>query len=258
MTDPALAPPDAQAPKKKSWLRFAPLLLIVALLGLAFALGLHKQLSLDALRENREALEAFVSEHFITAILIYALVYTIAVAISLPGALFLSLTGGFLFGTWAGGTTTWLSATLGATLVFVAAKTAFGDTLRERAQGWIKRLEDGFRKDAFNYLLALRLFPGAPFFVVNLAPAFLDVKLRDFVLATLIGIIPGTFVYAAVGAGLHAAFAAGTAVDPAAAARDIFFSPAIIGPVIGLILLALMPVVAKAFKRNKQQSVASS
>lgn len=247
---------DTQEPpaRKKSLLRFAPLVLIVGLLGLAFTLGLHERLSLDALRENQAALEAFVAEHFLIALLIYALVYTTAVAISLPGALFLSLSGGFLFGTLAGGAATWLSATFGATLVFVSAKTAFGDVLRERAQGWIKRLERGFRDNAFNYLLALRLFPGAPFFVVNLAPAFLGVKLRDFVLATLIGIIPGTFVYAAVGAGLHAAFSAGTAVDPVAAARDIFFSPAIIGPVVGLILLSLMPVVAKAFKKKPSVS----
>ncbi len=235
---------------RRSLVRFAPILAILGLLALAFALGLHKQLSLQALRDNSAAMQAFVADNFIAALALYALVYTLAVAISLPGALFLSLTGGFLFGTWAGGATTWLSATLGATIVFLAARSAFGDVLRERAGPWLQRFETGFRDNAFNYLLALRLFPGAPFFVVNLAPAFLGVKLRDFVLATLVGIIPGTFVYASVGAGLRAAFEAGTDVDPAAAARALFFSPAIIGPVLGLIALSLLPVIAKAMRRK--------
>jgi uncharacterized membrane protein YdjX (TVP38/TMEM64 family) len=244
------AAPTPPSPAKSPLQRFAPLLIILALLGLAFALGLHRQLSLETLRQHRDTLEAFVEANFLAAILIYMGVYLLAVTISLPGALFLSLSGGFLFGTTAGGSATWVSATLGATLVFLAARTAFGDVLRARAQGWIKRLESGFRDNAFNYILALRLFPGAPFFVVNLAPAFLGVKLRDFFLATALGIIPGTFVYAAVGNGLRAAFDAGTAVDPVAAARDIIFSPAIIGPIAGLIALSLLPIIAKAFRRK--------
>jgi uncharacterized membrane protein YdjX (TVP38/TMEM64 family) len=229
--------------------RFAPLAAIAALLAAAFALGLHKQLSLEALRDNRVALEHFVAAHLVAAAALYMLAYALAVAISLPGALFLTLAGGFLFGTWLGGGATVIAATIGATAIFLAAKTAFGDALRARAAGWLKRFEQGFGDNAFNYLLALRLFPGAPFFIVNLAPAFLGVSLRDYFFATLIGVIPGTLVYSAVGAGLRAAFEAGTAVDPASAARGLFFSPAVIGPVIGLIALSLLPVLAKALRK---------
>lgn len=242
MTSPPKLPPPL-------WRRLLPLAAIAAALALAFVFRAHEYFSFDLLRARRAELDAFVAGHFIVAIALYMLIYTAAVAISLPGALFLSLTGGFLFGTWAGGGATWISATLGATVVFLAARSALGDSLRKRAGPWLQRLESGFRANAFNYLLALRLFPGAPFFIVNLAPAFLGVTLRDFFFATLLGIIPGTFVYASVGAGLRAAFDAGTAVDPAAAARAIFFSPAIIGPVIGLIALSLLPVLAKLVRR---------
>lgn len=242
--------PTPVTPPKPLWLRLLPVAVIVAALATALAFGVQDQLSLETLRARREELDAFVASNLLLAIAIYMAVYTLAVAISLPGALFLSLTGGFLFGTWVGGSATWISATIGATIVFLSARYAFGDALRDRAGPWLQRLEAGFNRNAFNYLIALRLFPGAPFFIVNLAPAFLGVKLRDFFFATLIGIIPGTFVYAAVGAGLRAAFDAGTSVDPVSAAREIFFSPAIIGPVAGLILLSLLPVVAKAFSRK--------
>lgn len=234
--------------------RFLPVLVIVAALALALVFRVHERLSLEALREQREALEAFVAAHLIEALALYMLIYTVATAISLPGGLFLSLAGGFLFGTWLGGSATWISATIGATLIFLAARTAFADVLRERAGPWLAKLEAGFRENAFNFLLALRLFPGAPFFIVNLAPAFLGVSLRDFFFATLLGIIPGTFVFASVGAGLRAAFDAGASVDPAQAARALFFSPAIIGPVLGLIALSLLPVAAKWLRRRRTEN----
>ncbi|MFZ4121104.1 MAG: TVP38/TMEM64 family protein [Caulobacterales bacterium] len=243
------APPQqTQSP----WLRFLPVVVIAGGLGLAYALGLHRHLSLETLRTQSAAMDAFVAQNLPLALLIYMAAYTAAVAFSIPGALFLTLSGGFLFGVWIGGPATVIAATLGATLIFLAAKTAFGDALRARAGGFIAKLEKGFQENAFNYLLTLRLFPGAPFFIVNLVPAFLGVKLRDYFFATLLGIIPGTMVYSAVGAGLRAAFAAGTDVDPVAAARALLFQPIIIGPIIGLIALALLPVIAKSFGRKEQ------
>lgn len=236
--------------KRSVWLRFAPLAAIIAGLGLAYGLGVHRYLSLQTLRAQADALDAFVAQNLGAAVLIYMAAYAAAVAFSIPGALFLTLTGGFLFGVWLGGGATVIAATLGACAIFLAAKTAFGDVLRARAGGFVERLEKGFQENAFNYLLTLRLFPGAPFFIVNLVPAFLGVKLRDFFFATLLGIVPGTLVYAAVGAGLRAAFAAGTDIDPVAAAKDLLFRADIIGPIAGLIVLALLPVVAKALRRK--------
>ncbi len=189
--------------RRPGWLRFLPLVVIAAALGLALVFRVHERLSLDALYAQSRTLDAFVAQNLVAALALFMLGYAVAVAISLPGASILTISGGFLFGTWFGGGAAWLAATIGATLIFLAARTAFGDVLRARAGSWLEKLSTGFRENAFNYLLVLRLTPMAPFFIVNLAPAFFNVSLRDYVLATLIGMIPGAFVYASVGAALQ-------------------------------------------------------
>lgn len=243
-------------PPQKSLARFLPLALIVIALGLALVFRVHERLSLDALYAQAQSLDAFVSRNLIVALALFALIYAGAVTISLPGASILTISGGFLFGTWAGGAGAWLGATIGATLIFLAARTAFGDALRARAGSWVEKLAEGFRENAFSYLLVLRLTPVAPFFIVNVAPAFFNVKLRDYVLATAIGIVPGTFVYAAVGAGLKAALATGATTDPAQAARALLTSPAILAPIIGLIVLAIIPIAIKALRGKQSESAA--
>jgi uncharacterized membrane protein YdjX (TVP38/TMEM64 family) len=249
MTD---TPPSS--PARKSWARFAPILLVAAAFTLALVFRVHERLSLDALYAQSSALDAFVARNYILAIAAFMAIYGLAVASSIPGASFLTLSGGFLFGTWIGGGAAWIAATIGATLIFLAARTAFGDALRARASGWLNRLGDGLRKNAFNYLLILRLTPVAPFFIVNLAPAFFNVKLRDYVLATLIGMIPGAFVYASVGAGLRAALATGATANPNEAARAILLSPSVFGPIAALIALALLPVIIKALRSKRSES----
>lgn len=238
-------------PPRKSLTRFAPILAIVVALALALGFRVHERLSLDALYAQGQALDSFVAAHLFAALAIYMLAYAAAVTISLPGAGIFTMSGGFLFGTGLGGTAAWAGATIGATLIFLAARTAFGDVLRARAGGWLERLSAGFRENAFSYLLVLRLTPVAPFFIVNLAPAFFNVSLRAYVLATLIGMIPGAFVYASVGAGLKAALATGAASDPSEAARAILSSPAVFGPVLALVALALLPVAVKALRRTE-------
>jgi uncharacterized membrane protein YdjX (TVP38/TMEM64 family) len=247
--------PDSQ-PKKKSLARFAPIALIALALVLALVFRVHERLSLDALYTQAQSFDAFVSDNLVAALGLFVLIYALATTISLPGASILTISGGFLFGTWLGGAGAWIGATIGATLIFLAARTAFGDTLRSRAGGWLERLATGFRDNAFSYLLVLRLTPVAPFFIVNVAPAFFDVKLRDYVLATLIGIVPGTFVYAAVGAGLKAALATGATTNPSEAARALLTSPAILGPIIGLVVLALIPIAVQALRGKRAETAA--
>lgn len=244
------------AKPKRSLARFAPILLIAAAFALALVFRVHERLSLDALYTQSQTLDAFVAQNLAAALALFVLIYALAVTISLPGASILTISGGFLFGTWTGGAGAWLGATIGATLIFLAARTAFGDMLRAKAGGWLEKLSEGFRANAFSYLLVLRLTPIAPFFVVNVAPAFLDVKLRDYVLATLIGIIPGTFVYAAVGAGLKAALATGATTDPREAAAAIFSSPSVYGPVLGLIALAFIPILVRLMRRRPAENAA--
>lgn len=232
------------------WLRFTPIALMALALGLALTFRVHDLISLETLRTRREELDAFVAAYFLQALVLYFLIYTLAVAICLPGAIALSVVGGFLFGLYFGAAATWAGATIGAVLVFLAAKTALGDALRTRAGGWLSKLEAGFRNNAFNYLLALRLFPGTPYFAVNLAAGFFGVRLRTFFLATLIGIFPATIIYAAIGAGVHTAFEIGTELATADTMRALVFSPAIMLPLLGLVALSLLPLVAHALRKK--------
>lgn len=222
---------------KRSLWRFAPVLVLLSLIATFFGLGLDDYVNLQAVADHHGALTDFVSENFLTAIFAYLLFYAAFVAISVPGAAILTVVGGFLFGTLLGSTLTIIGATAGATLIFVIGRTALGDALRKRAGGAISRMADGFRKDAFNYLLVLRLVPVFPFFVVNLAPAFLGVKLSTFIGATFFGIAPGTFVFSSVGAGLGSVLARGDAIS-----LGSVMTPQIITALVGLALLALIPV----------------
>jgi uncharacterized membrane protein YdjX (TVP38/TMEM64 family) len=226
--------------------RFLPLLMLLAGLGAFFALGLDRYVTLDTLRDNRQALTAWVVENWALAAFIYVLAYIAVVAFSLPGALVATLTGGFLFGTVFGGLLTVAGATIGATAIFLAAKTALGDMLREKAGPKLRKLEDGFGKNAFSYMLVLRLVPVFPFFLVNLAPAFLGVPLRTYVAATFVGIIPGTFVCASLGNGLGAVFDAGSDPD-----LGLIFEPEILGPILALAALALVPVLYRRFASGR-------
>lgn len=225
--------------------RLWPLVLLAGGLALFFALGLQRYATLEALRDNREALARWVEAQGALAMLVYVLLYALMVAFSVPGALIATLAGGFLFGTLLGGTLTVVAATLGATLLFIAAKSALGDLLRARAGGAVARMEEGFRENAFSYLLVLRLVPVFPFFLVNLAPAFLGVGLSTFVAATFLGIIPGTFVFASLGAGLGAVFDAGRTPD-----LGLIFEPRVIGPILALAALALVPVFYRRLKNR--------
>lgn len=231
--------------------RFGPLALIAVAIAAFFALDLDRFVSFSALSENRDALKAFVADNHVGAVAIFILAYTAATALSLPGGAILTVTGGFLFGNVFGTLWAVVAATAGATLVFLAARTALGDFLRDKAGSAVRRLEEGFRDNAFNYLLFLRLVPAFPFFVINLVPAFLGVPLRTYVAATLIGIIPGTFVFAQVGEGLDSVFAAGGKPDLGnVLTLDIALA------LTGLAVLALLPIAVKKIRGRKAPSPA--
>ena len=230
--------------------RLIPLLFLVALLGAAFAFRLDRYLTLDALRDNRVALLDLVARSGVWAGVIYVLVYAGAVALSLPGAVILTLAGGFLFGTAIGATLTVIGATIGATLLFLIARSAVGDALRQRAGPFLARMSEGFSRNAFNYLLFLRLVPAFPFWAVNLAPALLGMRLLPYVIATFIGIIPATVVFSAFGASLGAVFDAGGDVN----LKDVL-SPTLLAALVALGLLSLLPVVIKGRARQQGESI---
>ena len=236
------SPPDRQGLG-----RFLPLVGIAAVAVLVFATGAHRYLSLDALNQNREALQAFVAANFLGALAAYMLIYIAATTLSLPGATILSLLGGFLFGTLAGTVAVVFAATIGASLIFLAARSALGDALRRRAGSFVEKIEQGFSENAFSYLLILRLVPLFPFFIVNVAPAFTRIRLSTYVAATFIGIIPGAFAYVSAGSGLGVALEAGGDV----ALSGLLAKPEILTPIVALSALALLPVVMKAIRRRK-------
>ncbi len=222
--------------------RAAPLAVLLVLIVGFFVLDYDRFFSFDALRTHQDTLLAWVHSHAVLAVIAYMAAYAFALVAFPPSGAFMTITGGFLFGTVFGGLYVTVAATIGATALFLVAKTALGDPLRRRAGPSLQRMEAGFQANALSYLLVLRLIPLFPFWLVNLAPAFLGVPTRTYVIATYFGIIPGTFVYASVGNGLGAIFAAGAAPN-----LGIIFEPQILLPIIGLAVLSALPIVYRRF-----------
>lgn len=216
-------------------------LAVVALMAGLRASGAADALSLDTLARHRAALLGFVADNVVLASLAYAGLYVVAVAFSLPGAVFLTLSGGFLFGAVGGTPLTTVSAAVGATLVFLFARRIFGADALDRLGPTAARLADGIRRNAASYLLVLRLAPLFPFFLVNLVPAFVGVRLGTYLWTTLLGILPGTAVFSLAGAGLGSVLDAGGTID----LRTVL-TPEIIAALLGLAALSLAAIPLKA------------
>lgn len=243
---------------------WAPLIVILALTLVALAMGWHEYLSLQTIGLNYETMKAFIEAHFFVALSIYTLVYIIIIALSLPGGLVMTIAGGLLFGWAIAAPASILGATTGATVVFLAAKTSLGEALAAKAAPWLCKLSEGFKANALCYLLFLRLVPAFPFFVVNLVPALLGVPLRTYVLATALGIIPGTYAFAVAGSGLgsvieaqnesHSACLAQNAGNAAACPYVVDTSALITKEIlIAFVLLgivALIPIVIKKWSKR--------
>ena len=243
MTDVTTDTPPA--PRRGRLRRALPL--VALLTGAAAAAWFFGDaLSFETLERNRDALQAWRDANWTLAAATFVALYAVAVAFSVPGAVWFTIGGGFLFGLVGGGLLTVAAATLGATAIFAAARTGLGDSLRARAGGWLARMERQFHDNEISFMLAMRLIPAVPFFVANLAPAFLGVKARTFVWTTFLGIMPGTFVFASIGAGLGEVFDRGERPD-----LSIIFSWPVLGPLLGLAALSLLPVAVKALRNRR-------
>jgi uncharacterized membrane protein YdjX (TVP38/TMEM64 family) len=218
-------------------------LTFIGALTVFFLLGGQNYLTLGTLQQNREALLDFTRQNYGQSLLIGIGIYTAATAFSIPGGVLLSLMMGFLFGRWVGTGVIVFSATVGASLVFLAARYLFADAMRARLGGRLRELSDGFARDGFDYLLFLRLVPLFPFWLVNLAPAFTDIRLSTYAAATAIGVIPGSFVYANLGQSLGRIESTSQLVS-----AETLGALALLG------LLALVPVLVKRLKTRKQRS----
>ncbi len=235
---------DTQAPKKKK-AHLLPLLILAGGIIAFFAFGGADYLSFETLRDNRQAILEWTANNYVLAVICFVVAYHVAVMFSLPGAVWLTLTGGFLFGTFEATIYVVVGATAGAIGIFLLARYALYDFFHAKVGKTLNRMEKGFQDDALSYMLVLRLVPLFPFWLVNLVPALLGVKLRTYAIGTFIGIIPGAFVYASVGSGLGAVFDEGGTPD-----LSIIFSPEIITPIIGLAALAMVPVLYKKIKNK--------
>jgi len=245
-------PAPETAPDKAAtspWRRYLPIAVIAAGLAAGYAAGLQDYLSLSVFAEQRESIKAFVAERQVLSILGYFVLYTAAVAFAFPAASVLTIFAGFVFGWWVAGILTVFAATLGATAIFLAARSAFGDVLRRRAGPFAAKLADGFARDAFGYLLVLRLAPVFPFLIINIAPAFFDIRLRTYVAATFLGIIPGTLAYSWLGQGLDSVIAAADAAGREISLSDLV-TPEITIAFVGLAIVAAIPTLIRKFRKR--------
>jgi len=227
--------------------RFIPMAILIGGLGVAIYFDIHKLLSFEVIGENYGQLKTYIDEQMALSLLIFAVVYAVSVAFSIPGASILSIFYGALLGTWISGTIVVISATIGATLVFLAARYALNDFLKERAGPWLTKMSDGFNENVVSYMLFLRLVPLFPFFAINLVPAFMGVSTRIFIVTTFVGIIPGTFIFASIGNGIGYIIEQGNTPD-----LNTLVTPEILLPLAALGFISLVPI---AYKKLKGQSV---
>lgn len=227
--------------------RYLPIAIIAAGLALGYAMGWQRFFSLTFLSESSDALKAWVAARPVLAPAAFFAAYALAVAFSFPAASVLTIFAGFLFGWFYGGALVAVAATLGATAIFLAARSAFGDVLRRRVGGRAARMAEGFENNAFGYLLALRLAPVFPFFVVNIAPALFKVPVRVYVTATLLGILPGTFAYAWLGEGVGSVLEAARAAGEEPSVGDLV-TPEITLAFVLLALVAAVPTVVRSVR----------
>jgi uncharacterized membrane protein YdjX (TVP38/TMEM64 family) len=211
-------------------------LLFVAASGAFFFFDLKTYLSLDTLKANRDNLLVFTQDHYVPAVALFILIYILQTSFSLPGATIMTLAGGFLFGSLWGPLYVNIGATAGATLAFLAARYLFRRWVERKFGDWLGPIQEGFAKNAFSYLLTLRLIPFFPFFLVNLLSGLTRVKVSTYVVATAVGIIPGSVVYAFAGRQLGTIDALSELVSP-----RLLLVFSLLG------LLMLIPVVYRKF-----------
>ena len=257
--EPPVAAGEAQRPW---WRRLLPLLVIACISGGIIVIGWHQQISFESFLRHHDELRRLIAAHEGAALAAYVALYIVVAALSLPVGAYLTVAGGLLFGAVAGAIAAVIGASIGATVIFCIARSAFGEHLARRVGPTAETIAQGFRADAFNYLLFLRLVPVFPFWLVNLVAALAGVRLAPFVAATAIGIIPATSIFAFVGSGLESAIlaqrsahesclAAGAAECRLSFHAGAALTPQLIAALVALGLLALVPVLVKRWRGQK-------
>lgn len=226
--------------------RYGLIAVVLGLLIAAIASGVWRHLNLDELAAHRHTLAAFVTAHPVLSVLAYIAIYVVIVVACIPGPGAMTTAGGFLFGTVVGGFAALTACTVGSAIVFLACRTAFGDWATQKAGPVVRRIEEGFARNAFSYLLTLRLIPMMPFFATNVAAGLARVRLRDLMAATLLGTSPVCFIFAGLGSGLGAVFDRGGRID-----ASLFEEPRIVLPLVGLAVLSALPIAWRLWMRRR-------
>jgi len=247
--DPSRLPHPQVAGKVFSVGRLATLIVFASILGIFFSSGMGDYLTFETIKENRDSLEVLVRDNYLISVTGFMVFYILAVSFSIPGAVWLTISAGLVFGVVPATIYSVFAATIGATATFLLTRYVFEGAVSAFAGEAINRMRDGFVRNALSYMLVLRLIPLFPFFIVNVVPAVLGVPVRTYLLGTFLGIIPGTFVYALAGDGVGQIIGEGGIVDPGSA----LLKPKVLGALIGLAVLTMVPLVYKRY-RSKSES----
>lgn len=228
----------------KSFLRYSFLILLALACFSFFYFDLYSYLSFQTLRKYQEIAQAWTTTHYSLAVSIYILVFTLLVASAIPCATLLTLLGGFLFDV-AAIIYAECCITIGGTILFLAVRAAIGTKLVNKSTGWLKKIEAGFNKNAFNYLLTLRLIPIFPCWISNIGAGLLNVSFKTFVTATALGILPSTVIYVYAGRSLETILK-----EDKTHIMHIILTPTVLLPLLGLAIFSLLPVIYNYVKRN--------
>jgi uncharacterized membrane protein YdjX (TVP38/TMEM64 family) len=223
-------------------MQYIPILVLLTVSIISLYFGVHKYLNFETFKANHEYLEAYIAIRPFASIAVYMVAYVVIVALSIPGAGIMTIIGGFLFGQLVGTGVVVVAATIGATILFISAKLASQEILAKKTGPWVEKMREGFQENAFFYLLTLRLIPLFPFVAINLVAAVFQIPLRTFVVATLVGIIPGTFVFLSIGSALR-----DIALTPELSLNTAL-KPSVLIALVGLAGLSLLPVIYKKMR----------
>jgi len=226
--------------------RWIPLIVIIILMLIAYFSGITQFLTFENIKENRHLILSYIDQYPFLTLSLFVLLYIVMTALSLPGGALLSIIGGFLFGVPLSTIYVVVGATIGATIIFLAARTAIGDLLKRKAGPFLSKMDAGFQKNTASYLLFLRLIPLVPFWLVNIAPAFFNVKTRTYLWTTFVGIIPGAYVFTQAGNGLGAIFDSGKEFS-----IETVFNIEVKIALVVLALFALIPIFVKRLRRDR-------
>ena len=222
----------------REWaVRLLPLMAIAGLAIAFFSLGWNRYLSMEMIREHGLGLEAYARNHFWIALIAFIAVYAAATASTIPGPVFLTLLGGMMFGPWVGALAQATGATIGSVIIYMVYRTAIGTWLREKFAadaGFMDRLARGVDRNAFVTLFTLRVIPSVPFVLINATAGMIAAPLRPYILATFIGLLPSTFIYTSIGAGLGDMIRGGEHVDLSLLVSRFFW------PLMGVVFLSLL------------------